>query len=149
MRRSRRKKNQRQRSVVSAAIEDEKKVAQINYLLFVKQGGGGHKTTVKETMIPSGEKEKQKRNRGSPYFPSRTCSHTHTCARAHTHTFKESFLHPVNFTNILQSAFTHADPKKCKKTVRLSSFFALLGSACVKAACRMLVKLTQGEQSVE
>ena len=48
----------------------------------------------------------------------------------------------VNFTNILQAAFTHADPKSAKKTVKLSSFFALLGSACVKAAHRMLVKLT-------
>jgi len=33
-------------------------------------------------------------------------------------------------------------PKGQKKTVKLSSFFALLGSAPIKAACRMLVKLT-------
>ena len=28
----------------------------------------------------------------------------------------------VNFTNILRAAFTHADPKSAKKTVKLSSF---------------------------
>ena len=33
-------------------------------------------------------------------------------------------------------------PKAQKKTVKLSSFFALLGSSRVKAACRTLVKLT-------
>ena len=35
-------------------------------------------------------------------------------------------------------------PKAQKKTVKFSSFIALLGSACVKAACRKLVKLTPG-----
>ena len=34
------------------------------------------------------------------------------------------------------------DPKSAKKTVKLSSFIALLGSGRVKAARRMLVKLT-------
>ena len=38
------------------------------------------------------------------------------------------------------------DPKSAKKTVKLSSFIMLLGSSCVKAACRMLVKLTPGKQ---
>ena len=51
----------------------------------------------------------------------------------------------VNFTNILRAAFTHRS-QKCKKTVKLSSFFALLGSVHVKAACRMLMKLTPGRQ---
>ena len=36
--------------------------------------------------------------------------------------------------------------KAQKKTFKLSRFFALLGSTSVKAACRMLVKLTQGER---
>ena len=36
----------------------------------------------------------------------------------------------------------HADPERAKKTVKLSSFFALSGSARVKAARRMLMKLT-------
>ena len=35
--------------------------------------------------------------------------------------------------------FTHADPLSAKS---LTVFFALLGSACVKAARKMLVKLT-------
>ena len=48
----------------------------------------------------------------------------------------------VNFTNILQAAFTRADPKIAKKTVKFSSFIALLGSSHVKAARRTLVKLT-------
>ena len=46
----------------------------------------------------------------------------------------------VNFINILRVAFTRANPKSAKKTVKSSSFFALLGSACVKAACRTLMK---------
>jgi hypothetical protein len=48
----------------------------------------------------------------------------------------------VNFTNILQAAFMHADPKRPKKMLNLTVFFALLGSAHVKAARKMLVKLT-------
>ena len=51
----------------------------------------------------------------------------------------------VNFINILRAAFTSADPKSAKKTVKLSSFFALLGYASVKAASKMLVKLTPGD----
>ena len=56
---------------------------------------------------------------------------------------KDFRLHPgVNSTNILRAAFTRADPKIVKKTVKLSSFIALLGSAHIKAARRTLVKLT-------
>ena len=51
----------------------------------------------------------------------------------------------VNFINVLRAAFTPADPKSAKKTVKLSSFFPLLGSAGVKASRRMLVKLTPGD----
>ena len=40
----------------------------------------------------------------------------------------------VNFTNILRAAFTHADPKSAKKTVKSSIFFVLSGSKRVKAA---------------
>ena len=50
-------------------------------------------------------------------------------------------LPSVNFINVLRAAFTHADPESAKKTVKSSSFFALLGSARVKAARRMLMKL--------
>ena len=50
----------------------------------------------------------------------------------------------VNFTNILQAAFTRADPKSAKKLLNLTVFFALSGSAGVKAARRTLVKLTPG-----
>jgi len=50
----------------------------------------------------------------------------------------------VNFINILWATFTPADPKSAKKTVKLSIFFALLGSALAKAAHRMLMKLTLG-----
>ena len=46
--------------------------------------------------------------------------------------------HPVkctglNFINVLRTAFTIADPKSVKKTVKLSIFFMLLGSMSVKA----------------
>ena len=51
----------------------------------------------------------------------------------------------VNFTNVLPAAFTPADPKSAIKLLKLTVFFALLGSAFVKAAHRMLVKLTPGE----
>ena len=50
----------------------------------------------------------------------------------------------VNFTNVLRAAFALVDTKSAKKTVRLNSFFALLGSASVKAARRTLVKLNPG-----
>ena len=39
----------------------------------------------------------------------------------------------VNFTNILQAAFTPADPKRAKKDSQVKQLFALLGSARVKA----------------
>ena len=48
----------------------------------------------------------------------------------------------VNFNNVLPAAFTLADPKSAKKQLDLTVFFALLGSACVKAAHIMLMKLT-------
>jgi hypothetical protein len=50
----------------------------------------------------------------------------------------------VNFINVLQAAFTLQDPESAKKTVKLSVFFALLGSARAKATRRTLMKLTQG-----
>ena len=48
----------------------------------------------------------------------------------------------VNFTNVLQAAFMRVDPKSAIKLLNLTVFFALLGSARIKAACRTLVKLT-------
>jgi len=48
----------------------------------------------------------------------------------------------IDFTNILRKAFTRADFKSAKKYSQV--FFALLGSACVKALSKMLVKLTPG-----
>jgi len=40
----------------------------------------------------------------------------------------------VNCINVLQAAFTHADPESAKKIDNLTVFFALLGSAHAKAA---------------
>jgi len=51
--------------------------------------------------------------------------------------------HGVNFTNILQAAFMHADPKSAKNTVKLSVFLALSKSEHVKAARKMLMKLNR------
>ena len=48
----------------------------------------------------------------------------------------------VNFSNVLRVASMRADPKISKKLLNLTVFSALLGYARVKAACRMLVKLT-------
>ncbi len=48
----------------------------------------------------------------------------------------------VNFINVVRAAFLHADAKSAKKTVKLSVFFALLGSVRIKAASRTLMKLT-------
>jgi hypothetical protein len=48
----------------------------------------------------------------------------------------------VNFANILRAAFTYPNPKSEKRTDNLTVFFALLGSARVKAAHKMLVKFT-------
>jgi len=48
----------------------------------------------------------------------------------------------VNFINVLQAAFEHADPKSVKKTDNLKVSFTLSGFACAKAAHRMLMKST-------
>jgi len=50
----------------------------------------------------------------------------------------------VHFINILRAAFTHIDPESAKKSVNWTVIFAPLGSAHVKAARRMLMKLTPG-----
>ncbi len=52
----------------------------------------------------------------------------------------------VNFINVLWAAFTHTNPKSAKKIVKLSIFFALLGSARSKAVCRTLMKWNPGFQ---
>ncbi len=41
----------------------------------------------------------------------------------------------------------HADPKSAKKTDNLTVFFVLLGFAHIKAARKILVKLTTGLQT--
>jgi len=48
----------------------------------------------------------------------------------------------LNLFNVLRTAFTCANPRSVKKTVKLSIFFILLGSTSVKAARKTLVKLT-------
>jgi len=48
----------------------------------------------------------------------------------------------LNFISILYTAFTLADSKSVKKTVRLSIFFTLSGSTSIKASHKTLVKLT-------
>jgi len=42
----------------------------------------------------------------------------------------------------------HTDPENTKKTVKLSIFSALLGSAHVKGDHRMLMKLTPGQKEM-
>jgi len=48
----------------------------------------------------------------------------------------------VNIINILWAEFTCTDHKSAKKTDSLTVFFALMGSAHIKAAHRMLINLT-------
>ncbi len=54
-----------------------------------------------------------------------------------------NFSPGVNFVNVLQAAFERTNPKSVKKTDNLTVFFALFGSASVKAR-RTLMKLTPG-----
>jgi len=54
------------------------------------------------------------------------------------------FLLGVNFIKVLQAAFTRVDSKSTKKTSSHQCLFALMGPTHVKAACKMLVKLTPG-----
>ncbi len=46
----------------------------------------------------------------------------------------------IDFTKVLCKPLTCSDPKSAKKTDSLTVFSALLGPACVKAACKMLMK---------
>ena len=55
----------------------------------------------------------------------------------------------VNFINILQAAFAHADPKSVKNTDNLTVFLALSRSPCIKVASKMLMKLTTGQRHVK
>ncbi len=48
----------------------------------------------------------------------------------------------VNFTNILRAAFTLVGPKSAKRHCQLGCLFAHTGSASVKAARKMLMKLS-------
>ncbi len=48
----------------------------------------------------------------------------------------------VNFINMLWPAFMLVYPKSDKNKVKLSVFFALLGSVCIKAVRKTLMKLT-------
>jgi len=49
----------------------------------------------------------------------------------------------VDFTNVLQAAFMHVDPKS------LNVFFALLWSVPIKALHKMLVKSTPGADAIK
>ncbi len=51
------------------------------------------------------------------------------------------------FINILQAAFMCSDPECTKRFDNLTVFFALLGSAHVKAALKIFAKLTLGASS--
>jgi len=58
------------------------------------------------------------------------------------HSWSPELQSGVNFTNVLQTAFTQADPNSAKKTDYLTVFFGLSGSALVKANHITLMKLT-------
>jgi len=48
----------------------------------------------------------------------------------------------LNFINVLWTAFTSANSRSVKKTVKFLIFFTLLGSTSIKAVQKMLMKLT-------
>ena len=48
----------------------------------------------------------------------------------------------VNFINVFTRSFYVHRSQKCMNLLELTVFFALLGSGCVKAARKMLLKLT-------
>ncbi len=50
----------------------------------------------------------------------------------------------VNFTNMFTSSFYLPKSQKCKKTFKSSVYFLLLGSVCLKAARKTIVKLIPG-----
>jgi len=54
--------------------------------------------------------------------------------------YKKKFAHKI----LVKFIFALPDPKSAKKTDNFSVFFVILGSALVKSACRMLMKLTPG-----
>ncbi len=60
--------------------------------------------------------------------------------RSRKKSFNYICRHGVDFTKIKCTAFARTDPKSAKNAVKLSVFFALLGSARIKAACKMLVQ---------
>jgi len=72
--------------------------------------------------------------------------HTLTCHRyiGSKYLLEHSHRPGVDSTNILHAAFAHAHPIGAKRQSSHQRLFVLLGSACVKAASKMLVKLTPG-----
>ena len=54
----------------------------------------------------------------------------------------------VNFINVFTPSFYTCRSRERKKLPKLTVFFALLGFACVKAACKMLVKLSPDHHMV-
>ena len=58
-------------------------------------------------------------------------------------TFKEYSMPPgVNFINVFTHSFYACRSQKRKKAPWVECLFAILGSACIRATCKMLVKLT-------
>ena len=63
--------------------------------------------------------------------------------------FTDIYVRPgVNFINVFTHSFHERRSQRCKKLLNLTVFLALLGSAWVKAAHEMLVKLTLASQIV-
>ena len=54
----------------------------------------------------------------------------------------------VNFINMFTCSFYARRSRKHKKLLYLTVLFALLESMCIKAPCKMLVKLTPSEELV-
>ena len=73
-------------------------------------------------------------------FPSNSSSQRKNCIKC---IFSTTVVSPgVDFINVFTCSFYEGRSKKCKKLLNLTVFLALLGSARVKANCKMLVKLS-------
>jgi len=62
--------------------------------------------------------------------------------------FIESAL-GLNFINVIPTAFTRADPKSVRTQSSRQYLFPFLGSACIKAVLKTLMKLTLDEEQDE
>jgi len=58
--------------------------------------------------------------------------------------YRPPAAHQVSISSMFKHSYMRSDPKSTKKTYNLTNYFVVLGSSRVKAAHKMLMKLTPG-----